>query len=237
MARRPLPPFIILWNRHTQLYLEVFSLALQELAEKDSVTGDEDAISETLCLILSRVCYNAGKSRNQEVQTPYWEAPIQPAAPDELKDGKSRKRPDFTCKCLNPRADSPEEYEISFHVECKLLGYPTSVSWNLNKNYVENGLKRFDCNNHQYGKRAPSGMLIGYIISMTPEEIETEVNGYQKKHLPHYTDINFMFNTITLFRTHQKIERRNVRPVQFELFHLWVDLRNNYQTVDGIHTL
>lgn len=230
MARLALPAFIILWNRHVQLYLEVFSTALQELAEKNSVNGDEDAISETLCPILSRICFNVGKSRNQEVRTPDWETPIQPVAENDLRGGKIKKRPDFTCKYSNPLADSPEEKEISFHVECKLLGLPTSSSWNLNKNYVEKGIKRFDCNAHQYGKRAPTGMMIGYIISMTPQKIETEVNGYQKKYLPDYTDITFVFNTITLFQTHQEIERKNVEPVQFELIHLWIDLRNNYQT-------
>ena len=230
MARLPLPAFIILWNRHVQLYLEVFSTALHELAGKDSVSGDEEAISETLSLILNRVCFDAGKSRDKEVQTPYWEAPIQPVAGDELKGGKSSKRPDFTCKCSNPWADLPEEHEISFHVECKRLGNPTSASWNLNENYVKNGIKRFDCKTHQYGKRAPSGMMIGYIISKTPKEIETEVNRYQNKHLPGYKDIRFIFDTIILFQTHQEIVRRSVSPEQFELIHLWVDLRDNYQT-------
>jgi hypothetical protein len=72
--------------------------------------------------------------------------------------------------------------------------------------------------------------MIGYIISMTPQEIESEVNGYQKKYLPDYTDITFVFNTVTLFQTQQEIERKNVEPVQFELIHLWIDLRDNYQT-------
>ncbi|MCI0471800.1 MAG: hypothetical protein L0Y73_09090, partial [Candidatus Aminicenantes bacterium] len=170
MNRRDLPSFIKLWKRHTDLYVEVFSLALTELAERRAApaAGDEDAISEKLCYILSRVCFNIGKSRNREIQTPYWEAPIQPVSGEELKGGKIRKRPDFTCKLVNPFAESPEENEISFHVECKRLGRAVSVSWNLNKNYVVKGIKRFDCPTHEYGKRAPSGMMIGYIIGMTP---------------------------------------------------------------------
>jgi hypothetical protein len=42
-----------------------------------------------------------------------------------LKDGKAR-RPDFSCKCYNPFAERSEEHEIALHVECKLLGSPTS---------------------------------------------------------------------------------------------------------------
>lgn len=231
MARLVLPSFIFLWNKHVKLYLKVFSRALKEMVEGKSVSGDEDAISERLILILNDVCFALYCSGNREVQTPLWEASIQPVTADELKGGKSRKRPDFTCKFVNPLADSPEEREILFHVECKRLGSPTSPSWILNKNYVKNGIKRFDCKTHEYGKRAPSGMMIGYIISMTPKEIETEVNGYQKKYVPGYTDITFISDTAPLFRAHQEIERKNLFPVQFELIHLWVDLRNNNRPV------
>ena len=229
MARRPLSSFITLWNRHILLYSEVFATALRELTKSASVSGDEDAISEILCSILNRVCFKLGKSRNQELQTPYWETPIQPVTGDELKGGKIKKRPDFTCKFINPWAASPEKYEISLHIECKLLGNPTSATWILNKNYVKNGIKRFDSKIHEYGKRADSGMMIGYIIGMTPQEIESEVNDYQKKHASEYTDIKFFFDTTTLFKTRQDIKRKNVMPARFELIHLWVDLRNCYK--------
>jgi hypothetical protein len=232
MARRPLSPFKTLWNRYILLYSEVFSTALRELSESVSVSGDEDAISEILCSILNRVCFKLGKSRNQELQTPYWETPIQPVAGDELKGGKIKKRPDFTCKLINPWAVSPGKYEISLHIECKLLGNPTSATWILNTNYVKNGIKRFDSKIHEYGKRADSGMMIGYIIGMTPEEIESEVNDYQKKHASEYTDIKFFFDTTTLFKTRQHIKRKNVMPARFELIHLWVDLRNCYKNIE-----
>ena len=232
MARRPLSTFITLWNRHILLYSEVFSTALQELSESASISGDEDAISEILCSILNRVCFKIGKSRNQELQTPYWETPIQPLTGDELKSGKIKKRPDFTCKCINPWAVSPEKYEISLHIECKLLGNPTSATWILNKNYVINGIKRFDSKIHEYGKRADSGMMIGYIIGMTPQKIESEVNEYQKKHASEYSDIKFFFDTTTLLKTRQGIKRKNVMPARFELIHFWVDLRNCYKSLE-----
>lgn len=232
MARRRLSSFETLWRRHILLYSEVFSAALQGLSESASISGDEDAISEILCPILNRVCFNFGKSRNQELQTPYWEAPIQPVTGDELKGGKIRKRPDFTCKCIDPWAVSAENHEISFHVECKLLGYPTSATWILNENYVKNGIKRFDSKIHEYGKRSHSGMMIGYIISMTPREIESEINDYQKKHVPEYTKIKFLFDTTTLFKARQDIKRKNVIPARFELIHFWADLRNCYKNLE-----
>jgi hypothetical protein len=191
----------------------------------ESLTADEDAISEILCSILNRVCYNLSRSRNQELQTPYWEAPIQPVTDKELKGGKKRKRPDFTCKCINPWAKSHEKYEISLHIECKLLGSPTSPSWILNENYVKNGINRFDCERHGYGKRACAGMMIGYIVSMTPERIESEVNKYLKKHKPDYMKIDFLFDKSSTFKSFQDIERKIVSPTNFKLIHHWVDLR------------
>jgi hypothetical protein len=229
MARRTFSPPITYWNAFKQLYIEVFSTALRELAEKDSLSGDEDAISELLILNIRQVCFNFNRSRDKkEIRAPIWEAPIQPVNRGELRGGKRRKRPDFTCYYFNCHAGSADEQEIPLHVECKRLGSPTSPSWNLNKNYVINGIKRFDCSTHQYGKRSPSGMMIGYIISMTPQEIEIEVNGYQKKHLPNCPAITFTFDGTTPFQTHQQIRRRSVKPAQFELIHLWVDLRGKY---------
>lgn len=229
MPRRKLSPPITYWNIFKQQYLEIFSTALQELAGEDSISGAEDDISEILSVILRQVCFNINRSRpNEELRMPIWEVPIQPASRDELQCGKRGKRPDFTCYYFNSHADSPGEQEIPLHVECKLLGIPTSSTWILNKNYVMNGIKRFDCKSHEYGKRAPSGMMIGYITSMTPTKIETEVNGYQKKHLPYCPDLKFKFDERTLFQTRHKIQRRSVTPRLFELIHLWVDLRDKY---------
>lgn len=229
MARRSLPSFAILWQRHECLYYEVFSIALLELSQEACVYGDEDAISERLCPSLTQACFELAKSRDIDVRTPLWEGPVQPVEKHELKGGKSRKRPDFTCKCSNPFAVSAEKHEIPLHVECKRLGNPTSESWNLNENYVKNGIKRFDSSTHEYGKRASSGIMIGYIVSMKPHEILKEVNAHQKKLLPDYPAITFDFNSPPLFQTRQKMKRKYVLPKTFELAHLWISLVQNYQ--------
>lgn len=226
MARRILTPPITYWNLFKRKYLELFSTSLVELAKTKPHLGDEDEISERLALILRQVCFKLNQTReNEEIRTPTWEAPIQPTDSDDLKGGKKRKRPDFTCCYFNAHAESPEQQEIPFHIECKRLGSPTSRSWNLNENYVKNGIKRFDCDTFNYGKHAPSGMMIGYIISMQPEEIGREVNQYQKKYLPGNPGINFDFTLKSIFQAHQQIKRRYIHPVKFELVHLWVDLK------------
>ena len=227
MARRSLPSFSDLWKQHERLYVDVFSTAIALLAEKKMCpSGDEDEISEQLCPVLNSVCFEEGKKRNCEIRTPDWEKPIQPVINKELKRGKIGKRPDFTCKCHNPFASHAKEHEIALHVECKRLGEPTSRRWILNKNYVNNGIKRFDSRTHKYGKRASSGMMIGYIISMEPEQIVDEVNEWQKKQMPHHLELSFQFDNPPVFKEKQNLNRKNVKPERFHLIHLWVDFRN-----------
>ena len=226
MPRQLLPSYARLWRRHVRLYTEVFSAALQELSITGSLPGDEDAINERLCLLLRRICYQLSKTRDQDIHPPHWEMPIPPVTQNELKGGKIRKRPDFSCGYINPWANSYESHEISLHVECKRLGNPTSAGWILNKNYVKNGIKRFDNKTHEYGNRASSGMMVGYIISMTPKDIEFEVNSYQKKLLPDNSEIKFNFDNLRVMQTHQELDRKYVNPSQFVLIDLWVDVQN-----------
>ena len=227
MARRPLPAFVSLWQRHETIYCEVFFISLQKLAN-EVVSGDENSISKTLCPILNCVCFTLSQSRNIEVRTPTWEGPIQPVFEDELEIESTR--PDFTCKLSNQYAASAAQHEIPLHVECKRLGFPTSPSWKLNENYVTKGMKRFDCSSHEYGKRASSGIMIGYIIDMEPEEVLEEVNRHKQKHLSYFPDICMAIDEATVFRNRQHLERKHVVPKEFDLTHLWVDLRQNYQS-------
>lgn len=225
MARHRLSSFADLWQHHESLYLEVFSKALLKRVLKGEVSGNEDAISESLCVDLNEVCFEISKKRSIEVRNPTWEGPAQPVINNELKGGKIRKRPDFTCKCLNRFASSAEEHEISLHVECKQLGKPTSSSWVLNENYVTKGIRRFDTADHEYGKRAPSGLMIGYLVSMTPETILDEVNSHQMRHLSDNPKLVFEFDDGRLFESRQMLTRKHVLPVRFDLIHIWADMR------------
>lgn len=208
--------FSSLWQNHEKLYFSIFYNALTQLKISDEQRNDEDAISEELCPILRRICFE----HIMDVRTPEWERPIQPVKKEELKGGKTRKRPDFSCTLLNSMALSKEMYEIPLHIECKRLGKKVG-SWNLIKNYVNNGIERFDITSHEYGKLAPSGMMIGYIINMEPLVIIDEVN----KCLPVlFTRLDKTFsNKVSYYN--QKLLRKNVKPKRFKLIHLWADLR------------
>lgn len=225
MARRNVPPFARLWQKYETRYTGIFIMALQRLSEDKCDMTDENTISKHLCLVLRAVCFEESRKNNYEIRTPDWEKPIPPVTDSELKGGKVG-RPDFTCKLINELATCPEEYEISFHIECKRLGSPTSANWILNENYVTNGIKRFDCGLHEYGKRASSGMMVGYIISMSPEKILDEVNTHQRQHCHYNPAIEFEFAKGNVQQYRQKLNRKNLQPEVFKLIHLWVDLRS-----------
>lgn len=226
MARQSIPSLFSLWRNHETLYTGIFVMALQKLSEEKCDMTNEDTISEHLCLILNAICFEESRNNNCEIRTPDWEKPISPVTENELRGGKTGKRPDFTCKRTNPHAACAEEHEISLHVECKRLGSPTSAGWILNKNYVTDGIKRFDCRLHEYGKRVSSGMMVGYIISMSPEKILDEVNTHQKQHCPYNPAIKFKFVKRNVQQYRQKLNRKNLKPEVFQLIHLWVDLRS-----------
>ena len=219
MARRlrSIASFSTLWQRHEALYASIFIDALNVLQINDEQREDEDAISELLCINLKKSCY---KFKEKSPLVPAWERPVAPSDETEIKGGKKRKRPDFTCSLINAQATSAAEYEIPLHIECKRLGIAAS-GWPLNENYVKNGISRFDTIEHEYGKRAISGIMIGYIINSHPRAIEVEVNSF----IPKTVDkLAFDFlKKISCCNT--RYNRSKVLPNDFKLLHIWVDLR------------
>ena len=105
MGRHCVPSFSALWQRHETLYVGVFITALRRLSENGCNATHEDDISEQLCPLLTEVCFDEGGKCNSEIRTPDWDKPLQPVNQNELKGGKIKKRPDFTCKLVNTLAD------------------------------------------------------------------------------------------------------------------------------------
>jgi len=216
MARRNtfIAEFPQLWQRHEALYSDIFVKALRQMEVTEGQCKDENAISEALCPVLRKVCC---KHRDKP-SLPQWERPISPVSIDDLKGGKKAKRPDFTCSLINSFYTSQEDYELLLHIECKRLGKNSK----LNKNYLEDGIKRFDILTHEYGKRSPSGMMVGYIINSDKQDILRQVNRHLSgAALP---EITFAFKE-KVESCDMMINRKNVKPKEFKLIHIWADLR------------
>ncbi len=207
------------WSRHADLYKEVFEYSLSELCKRKKLPEKEDDISALLLLILQTVCTEWSLKKEMEIPPPLAQLPSQNAGKAIESGMNSLPKPDFSC----PKFSQSEGHNLYLDVECKLLGKPTSPSWILNKNYVTNGIKRFDSSSHKYGDQVTSGMMIGYIISMEPEDIVTEVNYYQQKYC-NYPDLEFDFSDKVVDHE-QLLQRKITLPKEFKLFHLWADLR------------
>ncbi len=120
--------------------------------------------------------------------------------------------------------------ERRFVLECKRLGKPTSSSWILNENYVQNGIHRFVTSPHEYGKGDDTGGMVGYIQSMELNEILEEVNAAAR---------NSSAPTLELTLSSDGWKENGVSELEHELtrnfpisvfflHHFWVDLRNSY---------
>ncbi|RJO67441.1 MAG: hypothetical protein C4523_09550 [Myxococcales bacterium] len=87
---------------------------------------------------------------------------------------------------------------------------------------------RFDLQSHEYGKRAPSGVMVGYLVGMTVESVQREVNKYQLSEASELPPIRFELPAKEkVMRAVQKLRRKNVPPASFVLHHLWADLRHS----------
>ncbi len=85
-----------------------------------------------------------------------------------------------------------------------------------------------------YGEGAESGAMIGYVQTMSANDILKEVNGYAKKiKVPALERASGGWVDHGVTRLDQSFDRE-VRPSPFRLLHLWVDLRHRYSTCVGV---
>lgn len=233
--KHSLPKFSQLWDRHEKLYRRIFVEALRRLSAKPNISGNENDVSKQLYPIVIAVCREMAKQKDREIQPPSPEAHNWATNTEERDNEFTDKRPDFTCNCIDKQALTDEYYTIPLHIECKLLGERTSSNWVINRNYVTNGIARFVSESHRYGNRASSGIMIGYIISMTHNVIQEEVNSYIENELPSLPPLDFA-DSSTPLETRQSFTRKQVKPSRFALTHLWIDIRGNYTQDEALAT-
>ncbi|MDR0609895.1 MAG: hypothetical protein LBG58_07285 [Planctomycetaceae bacterium] len=215
-----------LWKRHVELYTDIFRQALIVLSTLQEYGEKEISISRQLNDLVQNACFDRGK----EITFPICEVPIISKTENNTEnksvdEWQMSGRPDFTCRLKNQYASSYSESELDFHVECKCLGTPISSSWIYNRNYVNHGIMRFDQGDKRYGENVSNGMMIGYILSMKPDDICKEVNSelIEKRH-------NFepicISSRSSLYEASQRLSRTIVLPSDFTLFHIWVVLQS-----------
>lgn len=229
MALPRIPSPKEMWIKHEMLVLEVFTLALEMLRRKVNLPVDEDAISEVLTLETRQANFSLNRKGRGLQFPPDWEKPKQPTSKVDLGKSKKKKRPDFSCPFRNNSAQCAKDAYLDYHIKCKRLGEASSPSWNLNKNYMTNGIVRFLEPPHRYGEGTYSGAMIGYVQNMNIKSILEEVNRYIFKNPNHkIPEIRFSevgFGDKGIAKASQQLIRTHVFPSPFDLYHLWVDLR------------
>jgi len=217
MARRnaSIPKSLKLWSRFVQVRLDVFYKALEILYITEEMKDNEDKITKALYPKLEKASFE----HEAKPETPTWDTKIGASTDVELELESIEKRPDFTCSLVDRTADNEEAHTLRLHIECKCLGKKRSSSWDLNMNYINNGINRFDSATHEYGKRAQDGIMVGYIINSTKFNIQNEINNKLPKNIERLN-----------FKAEKKVEkiatkfiRENVKPADFTMHHIWAD--------------
>lgn len=226
MARKPFKfSALNTWDKHVDIYKNIFILALQSLSKYSELPRTEPHLNAIVYKIVADKCKAISQKTDAEIPAPLLELPNQDADAALSSGIDKLKRPDFTCA----KFDVTIGCNVYLAVEAKLLGEPTSPNWVLNKNYVQNGIQRFDSAEHEYGKDAHSGIMLGYIISMAPQSILEDINNCINSSCTNVPIIRLLCNRSLVTRLSHAFTRTNVSPCDFMLLHLWVDIRKCIQ--------
>lgn len=221
MSPQPRLSKVPLWQRHVDTVLATLRDALI-LLNAAGVAGQEPEISRELydyLLIANRKRHEQG-FRALDVPI-IWEA-RNPPSPETKGTSSERKIPDFQCGYIDHHQVDPLRSSLSFIIECKKLGHPTKARWVFNKNYIDEGIKRFVDPGYRYGKDVSDGAMAGYIESMTVEELVTEVNsGAAAASLPPL--IQCAGDGESLYEYKHALNR-DFPTSPFTLWHLWIEM-------------
>lgn len=167
------------WRDHEERVIKAILLGLSFLRSDDGTKRlkdelnlpdkrkPEDKISTVLNLYFNQATRQLWqKKRNGKRLGPStFPKPQTPKAPNPHDRSiasieRERKIPDFKWEFVDHSCEDELKGDRDFDIECKRLGKPTSPSWKLNKQYVQDGIRRFLTNGHRYGEDESSGAMI-----------------------------------------------------------------------------
>ena len=219
----PLISDLPLWERHEKRVLATLRSTLHRLRATRPEGGDELKLNRELYF-----CILEANKENYEHGHSWFDYPPlldarNPPTPDTEDSASERKMPDLSWGYMDHQERDPRRSVRNFTIECKRLGSPSKSGWNFNSHYVEDGVRRFTDPEWRYGASVATGSMVGYVESLTPGRILSEVNealgclGVPALVLPPRLD-----DPLT------EIDHSFPRPFAispFRLVHLWIDLR------------
>ena len=217
----PLITDLPLWEELERSALAILRSSLL-LLRTDSPSDGESKLNRELYFCINEVNNENRKSGGPWIASPVILEARNPPTPDTEDSASERKIPDLSWQYYDHLAQDPRRAVRSFAIECKRLGSPSSSGWKFNVHYVEDGVRRFTHLDWRYGKDVATGSMVGYVESLTPEHVGSEVNEALKQH---------GMSTLTLPPADgplMEMEHSLVRPfaiTPFRLVHLWIDIR------------
>lgn len=219
----PLISDLPLWERHEQRVLAILRSALHRLRAK-RIQGGEPRLNREFywCILEVNSANRRSGSDSWFEHPPDFEA-RNPPTPDTEDSPSEWKIPDLQWGYQDHQEPDARRSVRNFVIECKRLGSPSSAGWAFNIHYADDGVRRFVDPQWRYGKDVASGAMAGYVESMTPRKIVTEVNGVLNRlGVPALTFPSEAASPLT------EMDHSFDRPFKispFRLFHLWIDIR------------
>lgn len=219
MTDRPRLTEVDLWRNHELRVQAVLQDALL-LLDRDP-GDDEPALNRKLYMCVLQA-NRARQVRGQEAfdYPPEYEARNAPTPDTEGKPAEN-KIPDFAWRYLDPDVEDSRRSSRDYHVECKRLGATTPSGWDLNRNYVANGVNRFRDDEFRYGKDVATGAMVGYIESMTPDDVLDEVNAAARD--LGFPEVDHVSTHSDRLLEHECLLTRRFPVSPFRISHLWVE--------------
>jgi hypothetical protein len=216
----PLLSELPLWEQHEERVVSIMRSALARFhTRRPPMAGEPELNREFFLCILEVNRENRLAGDAWFDYPPSYEA-RNPPSPGTEGSASERKVPDFHWGYLDHEEPDARRSVRTFVIECKRLGAPSSAGWAFNVHYVDDGVGRFRDPDWRYGKDVGSGAMVGYVESMTPDEILAEVNGASAtRGLP-------QLSPTTQAEPLHEFDHAFDRPFEvspFRLLHLWVE--------------
>ncbi|MBK8256902.1 MAG: hypothetical protein IPK82_30045 [Polyangiaceae bacterium] len=213
-----------LWETRHNHYVNVLCEALSLLRRKDSLPEDELELNRELwfCILTAR----RGLDPSGRFPLPVPEGQNLPDPNAAATQPHDRKKPDFQWIHDDPQEPDPRYGVRSFAVECKRLGKKTEGGLVLNKEYIDNGALRFRSPEYRYSHYLAEGAMIGYVQTMDPEAIHSEVcQQAATAQLPILQIGPEGWKPQATTQLAHRFQRPFPRS-PFDLTHLWLDIRD-----------
>jgi hypothetical protein len=231
------------WGKQKELAIEVLLLALAKLQTESNLPQDEKLLSRKLYIYYQQANHEiwvSSKGKKGFEYLPVQESNNPPSIDDEERAKREDKIPDLFLCTFQDHVEiirtgkilSGQKYLVA---ECKCLGKTRKSGWNLNRNYIENGVLRFILEEYGYAQDQDLGIMVGYVQNMDFSDILQEVNTYSNSNTknlpitPLLLSVQGWQQAGISFLAHKINRKFPISP--FPLQHYWVDLRSNYPTV------